>query len=159
MSETTAQNKNVFWQSNWGRALYFSIAITVSIAYLMLLFFLVTNSMIDQNAFHLGDDIFWIPYTFMLFLAPSKNKKETRTSHKVLPYMLLTAAVCVILMLLSYSLVSNSIIATLDYNFYILIITAAFFGTSILLVAAVELKDWLAKRKMLKHTQELNPPI
>jgi ABC-type phosphate transport system permease subunit len=70
MSETTAQNKNVFWQSNWGRALYFSIAITVSIAYLMLLFFLVTNSMIDQNAFHLGDAIFWIPYTFMLFLAP-----------------------------------------------------------------------------------------
>jgi hypothetical protein len=73
--------------------------------------------------------------------------------------MLLTAAVCVILMLLSYSLVSNSIIATLDYNFYILIITPAFFGTSILMVAAVELKDWLTKRKMLKHTQELNPPI
>jgi hypothetical protein len=159
MSEATAQSKSVFWQSNWGRALYFSVAIAGSIAYIMLLLFLVNNSMINQSAFYLGEEIFWIPYLFLLFLAPSKNKKETRTSHKVLPYMLLNAAVCVTLMLLTYYLVSNSIIATLDYNFYIFIITAAFYAISMLMVAVVELKDWLAKRKMLKHAQELNPLI
>jgi peptidoglycan/LPS O-acetylase OafA/YrhL len=153
-----AQNKTSFWHSNWGRALYFTVAIAFSIAYFTLLLFLVSNSIIDRNAFYLGSNIFLIPYLILLFLSPSKNKKESDTFHKVLPYMLLDGAVCFALLLLAYFSVSNSIIAVQDYNSYMLIILAAFVGTSLLMAGVIDLKDWLAKRKSVKQKSK-NPPI
>ena len=145
-----AEDKKGFWRSKKGRAVYFVAVGAGFLSYILMLHFLVSNSLITDNANSLGGSIFWIPYLVLLHMAPTKNEKGSRVAHKIFPYLIADSAVCFALLLFAYFLVSNTIITSLDYNGAIASIILAFIGAYAIMIAFAELQEWKAKKKTLK---------